>query len=210
MKVSTARRSRNVVLEIEPKDSALPPVGVPELQLKHILVPVDFSACSHKAFHYAIHFARQFNAELMLLHVMESTPIPPSPVVLDVLENPERTAEHQEEMARHLSEWRREAVPGLAVKAVTRTGTAAHHEIVQAASECNIDLIVIGNQGRTGLARMMVGSTAERVVRRAPCPVLVVRQREHDFLAEESSRGAAKARLHEPAAAVSVCAKEVL
>ena len=184
MKVKTSGRSKNVVLEMEPKDSAFPPVAVPEVQLRHILVPVDFSDCSHKAFHYALHFARQFNAELMLLHVVEFTPIPPQPVVLDVFKGNELATRYQERAAKHLSEWRKEAVPELTIKAVTRVGTVAYQEIIDAATETNADLIVIGNHGRTGLARLMVGGTTERVVRHAPCPVLVIREREHDFMNE--------------------------
>jgi hypothetical protein len=55
-------------------------------------------------------------------------------------------------------------------------------EIVRAAEETNTDLIIISTHGHGGWARMLIGSTAERVVRHAPCPVLVVREREHDFL----------------------------
>lgn len=195
MKVRTSSRSRNVVLEMEAKDSALPPVAVPEMQLRHILVPVDFSECSHKAFHYAVQFARQFNAELMLLHVVEFTPIPPQPVVLDVFKSEELSTRYQEKAAKHLAEWRKEAVPAIAVKAVTRVGTVAHQEIIQAAAEGNADLIVIGNHGRTGLARLMVGGTTEKVVRHAPCPVLVIREREHDFI-KDASRGEGRHKSH--------------
>jgi len=188
MKVRTSRRSRNVVIEMEPKDSALPPVSLPELQVKRILAPVDFSDCSHKAFHYAIQFARQFNAELMLLHVVIALPPPPQMVIL---ERETLSAEYRVESAKQLSKWRREAVPGVSVKAVTREGTAAHQEIVEAARESNSDLIIIGNHGRTGWSRILVGGTAERVVRHAPCPVLVIREREHDFVADDKSRASA-------------------
>jgi universal stress protein A len=188
MKVRTSRRSRNVVLEMESKDSALPPIPVPELQVKRILVPVDFSDCSHKAFHYAIHFARQFNAELMLLHVIVDVPPPPQMLIL---ESEKLTAEYREQAAKQLAEWRKEVAPGISVKAVTRNGTAAHQEIVEAARESNSDLIIIGNHGRTGLSRLMTGGTTERVVRHAPCPVLVIREREHDFVAEDKSRASA-------------------
>jgi nucleotide-binding universal stress UspA family protein len=187
MKVRTSRRSGNVVLEMEPKDQALPPAAVPELQIKRILVPVDFSPCSRKAFHYAIHFARQFNAELMLLHVIESIPIPPQPMAFEALENPALESQQREELARRLSGWRSEAAPPLTVKAVTRTGASAQGENIEAARENNADLIVIGNHGRTGLSRWLIGGTTERVVRYAPCPVLVIREREHDFVAEEKT-----------------------
>lgn len=179
MKIKATRRSRKVVLEMASSDSALPPAGLSELQLRRILVPVDFSECSHKALHYGVQFARQFNAELMLLHVMVTQPPPPE-ILLDL---EKLDAQYHEQAAKRLSEWRTEVVPLVAVKAVIRDGTSAHHEIVEAARESNSDLIVIGNHGRTGLARIWVGSTAERVVRHASCPVLVIREREHDFLA---------------------------
>lgn len=186
MKMKASRRSGHVVLEMGQKDSVLPPVAVPEVELKRILVPVDFSECSHKAFHYAIQFARQFNAELLLLHVLESVPTPPQPFILDVTENQKLIAEQYEEAAKQLSHWRREAAPNSSVRAVTRAGIAAHQEIIEAARENNADLIVIGNHGRTGLARLFLGGTTERVVRHAPCPVLVIREREHDFVSDKN------------------------
>jgi nucleotide-binding universal stress UspA family protein len=99
-------------------------------------------------------------------------------------------ARYQEEAAKRLSKWRKEVASRSSVKAVVREGVAAHQEIVAAAHECNSDLIVIGNHGRGGLTRVLTGSTAERVVRHAPCPVLVVRGREHEFLvgARETSK----------------------
>jgi len=184
MKIRTSRGSRNVVLEMESKDSTLPPIPVAELLLKRILVPVDFSDCSYKALHYGVQFARQFNAELMLLHVIVLIP-PSSPMVM--LESEQLSAGYREESAKRLSELRREITEGLAVKAVTRDGAAAHQGILDAARETNCDLIVIGNHGRTGLSRMLLGGTAERVVRHAPCPVLVIREREHDFIFEQKT-----------------------
>jgi universal stress protein A len=58
-----------------------------------------------------------------------------------------------------------------------------YHEIVQAGQQFKADLIVLGTHGRTGLQHVFMGSTAERVVRHAACPVLVVREREHEFIA---------------------------
>ena len=180
MKLRTSRRSRNVVLEMEPRDAGLPPITLPELQLRRILVPVDFSDCSRKVLQYGVSLARQFSAEVLLMHVVVS--VPPLPQV-PVLESQALDAKYHEQAARELSEWRREAVAHAAVKAVVRRGVSASREIVEAALESNSDLIVIGNHGRTGLARVFLGSTAEQVVRHAPCPVLVIRQREHDFIA---------------------------
>jgi nucleotide-binding universal stress UspA family protein len=90
-----------------------------------------------------------------------------------------------EHAAKRLAEWRR-TLTGLTVKANVRSGTP-YYEIVRAAEETNTDLIVLSTHGRTGLAHVFIGSNAERVVRHAPCPVLVVRQREHDFLSAADS-----------------------
>lgn len=174
-------RSQKVILEMDRKEAGLPPAALPEWRLRHILAPVDFSECSRKAMHYAASFAKQFNAEVTLLHVVVLVPPPPQMLVYE----PETlTAKYHEHAAKALAEWRKEIVSQGTVKATVRGGVAAHQEIVTAAQECNTDLIVIGNHGRTGLARLFTGSTAERVVRHAPCPVLVVREREHEFLRE--------------------------
>jgi nucleotide-binding universal stress UspA family protein len=183
MKVKTSR-SRNVVMEMKPGDVSLPPCGLAELRLKHILVPVDFSECSHKALQYAYSFARQFSSEILLLHVVVAVPPPPQMLVF---ESESLRAKYHEEAAKQLAQWRREMVPQTSVKAVVRAASSAHQEIVEAAHDCNCDLIIMGNHGRSGLARMLTGSTAERVVRHAPCPVLVVREREREFLVKDTS-----------------------
>jgi nucleotide-binding universal stress UspA family protein len=154
------------------------------MRIKQILVPVDFSDCSHKALQYGVSFARQFSAEVLLLHVLVTVPPPPQMLVFDI---ETMHSKYHEDAAKHLSKWRKEAISQASVKAVVREGLAAHQEIVAAAHECNSDLIVIGNHGRSGLSRMLTGSTAERVVRHAPCPVLVVRGREHEFLVAAKS-----------------------
>jgi len=188
MKIKKDRAHNTVVLEMDRK-SSLPPVAVPELQLKHILVPVDFSDCPRKALQYGASFARQFNADVTLLHVVVAVPLPPQMLVFEA---ETLSAKYHEQAAKQLSEWRKEIMSRATVKATVRAGTAAHQEIIAAAHECNCDLIVIGSHGRTGLARMLTGSTAERVVRHAPCPVLVVREIEHGFLQGEKRETAEK------------------
>jgi nucleotide-binding universal stress UspA family protein len=188
MKIRAARRSQEVVLEMEPRNTALPPISVPEVNLKKILVPIDFSEQSRKAMHYAVSFAKQFNAEVLLLHVIEYTPMPAPPLV--VVQDETTQAKLHETTAKELGEWR-ETICSLApVRTFVRNGLSPYAEIVNAATEGNIDLIILGTQGHTGLAHLLIGSTAERVVRHAPCPVLVVREREHDFvsLSKETSQ----------------------
>ena len=87
-----------------------------------------------------------------------------------------------ESAAKQLAKLRNETGSQTSVKASVRDGVSAHDEIVKAAIDGNFDLIILGTQGRTGLAHLLIGSTAEKVVRHAPCPVLVVREREHDFI----------------------------
>jgi nucleotide-binding universal stress UspA family protein len=153
------------------------------LKLKTLLVPTDFSECSQKAIHYAEELARQFGSTIVLLHVVE--PVHPYPVdglgsfpgeQRDVnLELLPEAAESMEKLAALVG--RSVATP---VRHLTRIGSA-HEEIVRIAAEQNADLIVISTHGRTGWKRFLMGSTAELVVRHAPCPVFVVREKEHDF-----------------------------
>jgi len=156
-------------------------LAVPERQmrLQRVLVPVDFSDCSRKALHYAIQFARQFKAELTLLYV--NVPAPPPPEFV-LLQTEQMSARYLEESMKGLAEWRKEIAPGISVKMVSRNASAVYQEIIALAREAHTDLIIMGNHGRTGLSRLLIGSTAERVVRHAPCPVLVIREREHDFI----------------------------
>jgi len=129
-----------------PDDAAEPPVW------RRLLCAVDFSETSRRGMIAAVDLARQFGAELVLLHVC-------SPA-------------QREEAERMLALWKRRA-RGTTVTALTVSGSPAT-EIVQIAQERGCDLIVIGTHGRTGLARQLFGSVAETVVRMAPSPVLTV------------------------------------
>ena len=178
MKFKPSAKTGQVTLELEAREAELPPVPLPEVNLKKILVPIDFSESSRKALHYAMSLAKQFHAEILLLHVVEI--VTPSPAVT-FPESESLNVKLHEEAAKRLSEWRHEVVSHAAVKAAVRGGIP-YRDIVAAADESNIDLIILGTHGRTGLAHLLIGSTAERVVRHAPCPVMVVREREHDFV----------------------------
>jgi universal stress protein A len=190
MRIRAARRSQDVVLEMEPRNSTFPPISVPEVSLKKILVPIDFSELSRKAMQYGLTFAKQFNAEVHLLHVVEFTPLAAPAPPLPIIQDETTRATLHESAAKQLAAWRDESGLTARVKASVRDGVAAHAEIVNAATEGNIDLIILGTQGRTGLAHLLIGSTAERVVRHAPCPVLVVREREHDFVTSRKETSA--------------------
>jgi universal stress protein A len=151
-----------------------------EIAIKRILAPSDFSPASKKALKYAVRFARDYGSELTLLHVIE-TAISPS-----LEEVPDTSAFSKAEMAdaeaslRTLVKSVRNAgVPG--VRSAIRMGLAAH-EIVEVAKQLDADLIVIATRGYEAWKHLVIGSTTARVARAAPCPVLVVRENEHDFV----------------------------
>jgi len=143
--------------------------------LTRVLVPTDFSQASRTALRYGVALARPFKAQLHLLHVPE-LPATDGVYPFGLFETMRRAT--RERLRAQLTEReRRELKPERAM----RLGEPAD-EIVDYASECDIDLIVMGTHGRHGVARMLVGSVAEKVVRRAPCSVLSVRYPEHEFL----------------------------
>ena len=150
------------------------------MKVKNILVPVDFSECSKNALVYSIQVAREFCATLDVLYV-----VPPyyacDPFDLsemDRIKNELCSAAEQKIATLVLQQ-----VPqGLPVETIVRHGQPVS-EIIEAAKELEADLIIISTHGYTGLKHVFLGSTAENVVRHAPCPVLTVREKEHEFLA---------------------------
>jgi nucleotide-binding universal stress UspA family protein len=131
--------------------------------IARILVPVDFSICSTWALRHAEEVARRFGSELILLHV--------DPLVLDAELNPERGIAIRKEVDGLVDRLRDR---GTTVRGTVRGG-APIEEILRAAKDENVDMIVIGTHGRTGLSHVFLGSVAESVVRKASCPVLTVR-----------------------------------
>ncbi|HZR78416.1 MAG TPA: universal stress protein [Chthoniobacterales bacterium] len=151
------------------------------INLKRILVPVDFSPLSKKAMLYAARLAQQFSAEINLLHVVEPE-IPPAfdgyMIAMPPMTNGSSAA-RSGQMKALVNATRNAGVAR--VSATVRCGIASI-DIVEAAKEFDVDLIVIATHGYTGWKHFAIGSTAERVVRAAPCPVLVVREKEHEFV----------------------------
>ena len=177
MRIKTDGLSNRIVLETKPHDSGLPPVPLAEIAIKRILAPVDFSPCSRKALEYAVLFAKQFGAEVLVQHVFE-----PPPPQMAIVEGALLGADLKTSLAEQLKSWGQEAARHVTAKTVLSDGSPTDRAIVAAAEEAHVDLIVIGNEGRRGLARAFMGSTAELVVRHATCPVLVIRRCEHDFI----------------------------
>jgi len=144
------------------------------LDLKRILVPVDFSETSKKAFLYALKFAEQFSCEITLLIVVQ----PMSPMVGAPL-----AVEAFSEAERNLAVLAAESHANGANSVNSSVGIGhAPNEITKAAKDLDTDLIIISTHGYTSWRHLCIGSTAERVVRTAPCPVLVVREKEHEFI----------------------------
>jgi len=148
----------------------------PALQLRKILLPTDFSGCANYALPYAATIARATGATIICVHVVE--PIVPAvgysglaePMPMtDISEQLEDSAERELPQLADCEEFN-----GLEVEEVIVHGDAAA-EIVRVAGEHEVDLIVVSSHGRTGLGRIIFGSTAEAVVRHASCPVLVVK-----------------------------------
>lgn len=154
--------------------------GLRSIAIRKILVPTDFSPASAKAFEYARRLSEEFDGEITLLHVLE----PGASWGFAGLPNAPSFAEQEltsvEANLRALAtSWRRNGAA--CAKSTIRTGVATH-EIVEVAKELDVDLIVIATHGFTAWRHFTIGSTAERVARAAPCPVLVVREKEHDFI----------------------------
>jgi nucleotide-binding universal stress UspA family protein len=151
------------------------------IDLRRILVPTDFSKSSQNALTYGVAFAARFGAELYLLHVVQDLAlfIPEAVMVPPVVPPVEQFVS-----AARLALQR--AVGDLDLSEVRITPEVAEgapfEEIIRFARERDIDLIVMGTHGHTGLAHILMGSVAEKVVRRAPCPVLTVRHPEHEFV----------------------------
>ena len=147
------------------------------IALKRILVPTDFSETSEAALRYGVELARRFVARLYLLHVPEHPgEAAAAEYPIGIFETMQNAA--HDRLGHLLSE---EETRDLRPECAMRLGVP-WEEIVRHAAEHEIDLIVIGTHGRQGMARVLLGSVAERVVRKAPCPVLTVHHPEHEFV----------------------------
>lgn len=156
------------------------PVAGASRGIKSILVPTDFSKASVKALTYAASLCEQFGATMTLLYVIEPLGAADSmyafPLTLGEDEMRATAKSKLEKFAR-----KNGLKQSVVEKALVRTGRA-YHEICEAATTLKADLIVISTHGYSGINRALLGSVTERVVRHAPCPVLVVRESERDFI----------------------------
>jgi len=146
------------------------------MAIKRILVPVDFSDDSMRALAYARDFAKPFGAQLSVLYVIEpiyyATPADmyaTSANVAMLIDEQQRVGSQQ--LKRIAADF---AKKGQRVRTLLKLGSPAH-VITDTATAGKADLIIMGTHGRTGLAHIVMGSVAEKVVRTAGCPVLTVR-----------------------------------
>lgn len=155
------------------------------IDLHRILVPTDFSDCAGNALKYGAAFADRFDADLILLHVVQDiTLFIPEAVTLAPSVAPP-LEEYVNRAQTALRDLVKESGTGhLRITTLVREG-AACEEILHQAREKNVDLIIVGTHGRTGLAHLLMGSEAEKVVRQAPCPVLTVHFPEHEFVKDD-------------------------
>lgn len=187
MKIKPASKKGEVVLELNHRDDQLMEESVKAAErknspfrIKGILVPIDFSRPSEKALEYAVPLAAKFEATITLIHVVEPRIYPE-----DVVMPPELEDIHISMLKKtreRLEALRQEKInPRVPSKAVVQMGIP-YQQISAAAEALETDLIIIATHGYSGLKHFFLGSTAERVVRHAPCPVLTVREGEHDFV----------------------------
>ena len=149
------------------------------ISLNKILCPIDHSDCSKDALRYAVSFAMKDEAKLLLLHVIDIRSFNEG---LDAMSTQIPNEETIEQLRVKLLNCIPEEIRNeMDVEAIVSQGIP-FAEIISTAKEKEIDMIVIGSHGRTGLSHIMLGSVSEKVVRKAPCPVLTVRQSDHEFV----------------------------
>ncbi len=142
------------------------------LQVRRILVPIDFSDNAQKALRYAISLANRFGARITLLHVIKQVVYPTEMGIMMTNGLFAATA-----LRKRLAELAQKFVPESVRGKTLVRGGEPWDEIAAVARQTKADLIVCTTHGYTGLKHVVLGSTAERVVRHAPCPVLTVRSR---------------------------------
>jgi len=185
MKAKPTQNSGAVTLELNRRDESLMDAATrmavkSPFKVKRILVPIDFSDCSKKALQYALPLAKEHQAAITLLYV-----VPPAYGAGEYggIDYAQLEASMKEGGEKQLVKLAMDEVRGqVSADTLVRVGSPALN-IVEVARTLPADLIVISTHGRTGLKHVLLGSVAEHVVQRAPCPVFVVREHEHEILA---------------------------
>lgn len=153
------------------------------IRISKILCPTDFSDLSLQALKYARAFAATFDAQIHCLHVVDEAYLhwnamgPEGAPMIPAVEDLTSYAEN------HMRQFADEHLIGLKYAPVTKVVSGRPSDvIVQYALENTVDLIIIATHGRGGIAHAVLGSTVDKVTRKAGCPVLVVREKEHEFI----------------------------
>ena len=155
-------------------------------RITRILVPTDFSATADAALEYAFGLAERFGASVQLLHVLDDPFVyegmSPEAYIAEAPMIRSAMLKEAREKLRHRAGTREPH--GASIEAEVLFGHGAR-TIAEYAAERGVDLIVMGTHGRTGIAHLVIGSVAERLVRTAPCPVLTVRHADVKAVAPE-------------------------
>jgi universal stress protein A len=146
------------------------------ISVNSVLVAFDFGETSQKALAYGMNLTRAFGGRLHVLHVADVIATTASQFYPDHPGDPEMRAE-----SLALTQLRA-VVPDGAAELAVRISRSPGGAIVKHARSIGADVIIVGTHGRDGVSRLLMGSVAEHVVRHAPCPVLVVRRNEHEFI----------------------------
>jgi len=146
-----------------------------DLNISKVLVPIDFSDYSKNALKYAVNFVKHFKAQLYLIYVVEPVIYPPD-FSMGQIAIPSVDLEMDKRAIDELNKLADQEIPAeIKVKTIVKTGKP-FIEIIETARDQDVDLIIIATHGHTGVEHILFGSTAEKVVRKAPCPVLTLRE----------------------------------
>lgn len=151
------------------------------ITIKSILCPMDFSEASKNAYRYACEFAKSMGARVVLLNVIEPRPIAADMTLNYIPLEEDLAAAAKEDFVPLVDECKSE---GVDVSADVAIGIPAE-VILEQTTELDVSLVIMGSHGKTGLSRLLMGSVAEAVVRKAPVPVLIVKAKEKEFISEE-------------------------
>ena len=152
------------------------------LTLKTVLVPTDFSDASESALRYGKAMAEAFGASLHVVHVMEDLLAHAWAAEVYVSSMPQLRDEIERESRQRLAALLTDAERGTYRVETALLAGNPFLEIIRYAKSHEVDLIVMGTHGRGPIAHMLLGSVAEKVVRKSPCPVLTVREAQHEFV----------------------------